>query len=138
MSDVLWGIIVQAFKHSAANTSTIDPKESLYDFFVKKVPEAFPTDSESQRKIILQMSEMWGAFVGSPVERQSLKFFWLEECIDGGVFSFHLHTFQEHPRPSSLYKISVYLFDHKYEHVLATNVQQRIFSVLELIKISLN
>jgi hypothetical protein len=107
LSDVLWGIIVQAFKHSAANTSTIDPKESLYDFFVKKVPEAFPTDSESQRKIILQMSEMWGAFVGSPVERQSLKFFWLEECIDGGVFSFHLHTFQEHPRPSSLYKISV-------------------------------
>jgi predicted NAD/FAD-dependent oxidoreductase len=26
---------------------------------------------------------MWGAFVGSPIQRQSLKFFWLEECIDG-------------------------------------------------------
>ena len=84
MSDVLWGIIVQAFKHSATNTSTIDPKESLYDFFVKKVPEAFPTDSESQRKIILQMSEMWGAFVGRPVDQQSMKFFWLEETVEGG------------------------------------------------------
>ena len=26
---------------------------------------------------------MWGAYVGSPVERQSLKFFFLEECIEG-------------------------------------------------------
>ena len=25
----------------------------------------------------------WGAFVGSPVQNQSLKFFWMEECIDG-------------------------------------------------------
>jgi hypothetical protein len=88
----MWGIIVQAFKHSAAHSSTIDPKDSLYDFFVERVQEAFPTDSERQQKIVLQMSEMWGAFVGSPVERQSLKFFWLEECIDGGMFSSHLHN----------------------------------------------
>jgi predicted NAD/FAD-dependent oxidoreductase len=26
---------------------------------------------------------MWGAFVGSPIQTQSLRFFWLEECIDG-------------------------------------------------------
>ena len=71
----MWGINDQAFKHSTANTSTIDPRESLYDLFVEKVREAFPTDSERQRKIILQMSEIWLAFVGSPVERQSLKFF---------------------------------------------------------------
>ena len=30
---------------------------------------------------------MWGAFVGSPVSSQSLKYFWLEECIEGeGLF----------------------------------------------------
>jgi hypothetical protein len=132
---------VQAFKHSAANTSTIDPKESLYDFIVKKVPEVFPTDSQSQRKIILQMSEMWGTFVGSPVERQSLKFFWLEECIDGGMFSSHLISkklSRSIPGCQAFAKISVYLHDHMYEHVLVTNVQQRIFSVPGLIKIYLN
>ena len=31
----------------------------------------------------LGMAQMWGAYVGSPVQRQSLKFFWLEECIEG-------------------------------------------------------
>jgi hypothetical protein len=85
--DAMWGIIVQAFKYSTRNTSTIDSQESLYDFFEKKVQEAFPVDSglEEQREIVMQMSELWGAFVGSPVTRQSLKFFWLEECIDGGM-----------------------------------------------------
>lgn len=26
---------------------------------------------------------MWGDFVGEPIEKQSLRFFWLEECIEG-------------------------------------------------------
>jgi hypothetical protein len=85
----MWGIIVQAFKHSAENSSTIDPQESLHDFFTVKVKDIFPEDSSAeQRKIVMQMSDLWGAFVGSPVTTQSLKFFWLEECIDGGTLSF--------------------------------------------------
>jgi len=27
---------------------------------------------------------MWGDFVGEPIEKQSMKYFWLEECIEGG------------------------------------------------------
>jgi monoamine oxidase len=86
--EVMWGIIVQAFKYSAENTANIDPSESLYDFFVEKVHEMYPDkgDSEDKRKLVMQMAELWGAFVGSPVSTQSLKFFWLEECIDGGKF----------------------------------------------------
>jgi hypothetical protein len=88
LNDTMWGIIVQAFKHSADNTVTIDPKESLYDFFLEKVQQIFPSQDESrEREIMMQMTEMWGAFVGSPVQTQSLKFFWLEECIDGGMYS---------------------------------------------------
>jgi len=84
LNEALWGVIIQAFKHSADNTASIDPKESLYDFFVEKVQEMFPTKEEArERETMLQMTEMWGAFVGSPVQTQSLKFFWLEECIDG-------------------------------------------------------
>ncbi|TVY84548.1 putative polyamine oxidase [Lachnellula suecica] len=85
LTEAMWGIIVQAFKYSAQNTANIDPKKSLHDFFLEKVQETLPGEenSEQQRKIVMQMAELWGAFVGSPVETQSLKFFWLEECIDG-------------------------------------------------------
>jgi len=86
LSEAMWGIIVQAFKYSSENTSTIDPKKSLYDFFGEKVQETFPAEKDSDKqKKIMQMAEMWGAFVGSPVRTQSLKFFWLEECIEGGI-----------------------------------------------------
>jgi hypothetical protein len=86
LSGKMWEIVIHAFEYSAKNTSTIDPDESLYDFFAEKVKEVFPdaTKQEDQRKIVLHISEMWGAIVGSPVKKQSLKFFWLEECVDGG------------------------------------------------------
>lgn len=85
----MWGIVLQAFEHSLKNTSTIDPEESLYDFFEKKVKDILPgTKHENQRKLVLQFSEMWGAMVGSPVQKQSLKYFYLEECIEGGMLSY--------------------------------------------------
>lgn len=34
---------------------------------------------------VLGMSQMWGAYVGDHVEIQSLKFFYLEDCIEGGM-----------------------------------------------------
>ena len=37
-----------------------------------------------ERELVLGMSQMWGAYVGDPVDRQSLKFFFLEDCINGG------------------------------------------------------
>lgn len=42
---------------------------------------------DQKRKLCLQLSDMWGAFVGGNVKRQSLKFFWLEECLEGGMLS---------------------------------------------------
>ena len=86
LGNIMWGIIKDAFDHSNQNSSTIDANESLYDFYLKRVNEKFPGtgDDERKRKILLQMSEMWGVFVGSAITRQSLKFFWLEECLEGG------------------------------------------------------
>lgn len=90
-SEIVWSIIEQAMKHSEneVESASIPAQESLLDFFKKKVPEMVTKDMEGdtqvddRRETILDMSEMWGAFVGSPIERQSLRFFWLEECIDG-------------------------------------------------------
>ncbi|KAI9819708.1 MAG: hypothetical protein M1832_003942 [Thelocarpon impressellum] len=39
--------------------------------------------SEELRQKVLWVSEVWGAYVGEPIGSQSLKYFWLEECIDG-------------------------------------------------------
>ncbi|TDZ33502.1 putative polyamine oxidase 4 [Colletotrichum spinosum] len=85
-SSIMWDIIQDAFQHSNQNSATIDPDESLWDFFEQKVAEKIPEteeDYETKRSTVLQVAESWGAFIGTPVQTQSLKFFWLEECIDG-------------------------------------------------------
>lgn len=87
-SELMWGIVLQAFKHSEECSAEISPEESLFDFFQSRVVEAIPeteADYERRRELVLQMAESWGAFVGSPVTTQSLKYFWLEECIEGGM-----------------------------------------------------
>ncbi|KAH0611188.1 uncharacterized protein H6S33_011615 [Morchella sextelata] len=38
---------------------------------------------ERRKEIWLAMAEMWGTFIGSSVKRQSLKFFFLEEPLEG-------------------------------------------------------
>ncbi|CAO2651974.1 Nn.00g002570.m01.CDS01 [Neocucurbitaria sp. VM-36] len=90
-TEMVWTIIEQAMKLSNEESAAIPAGKSLYDFFQEQVEEIFPSktkgtsDEGAKRKqqTILQMAEMWGAFVGSPIQKQSLKFFWLEECIDG-------------------------------------------------------
>ncbi|KAF7553432.1 hypothetical protein G7046_g7104 [Stylonectria norvegica] len=85
-SDLVWSIIQDAFKHSNKMYKDIHDDESLHDFFLKQVAEKYPSTEEGyeqKRSTIMQMAEMWGAFIGSPIHRQSLKYFWLEECIEG-------------------------------------------------------
>lgn len=90
-TELVWTIIEQAVKLSNAKSASIPSEKSLYDHFQEQVKEMIISSSdgfseeEAQKKqqMILQMSEMWGSFVGSPIQRQSLRFFWLEECIDG-------------------------------------------------------
>ncbi|KAF4554976.1 Flavin containing amine oxidoreductase-like protein 1 [Elsinoe fawcettii] len=86
---LLWddGLIAKAFKYSEENKDSISSDESLFDFFKKQTESMFkdlnPKEAEMRRTTLLNISRMWGAYVGSPIERQSLKFFWLEECIEG-------------------------------------------------------
>lgn len=40
--------------------------------------------AEDSSALVLQMARIWGDFIGDPIEKQSLKYLWLEECIDGG------------------------------------------------------
>lgn len=81
-SELVWEIISNAFKYSRENGSSIPPQSSLMDFFRSEAKRRELDDASS--KLIFQMACMWGDFVGEPIEKQSLRFFWLEECIDGG------------------------------------------------------
>ncbi|KAJ3497853.1 hypothetical protein NLG97_g1577 [Lecanicillium saksenae] len=82
---IMWDIIEEAFGYSEMSGAEIDPNKSLMDFFREKVPlkiQDDEPDAEKKREMVYQLCETWGAFIGSPVTKQSLKFFWLEECID--------------------------------------------------------
>lgn len=79
---VVWDVLADAFEYSNENCKTIAPDLSLKDFFREKLSRS-PLDEEAQ-KVVLELAEMWGGFIGDPFERQSLKWVWLEECLDGG------------------------------------------------------
>ncbi|KAK5115339.1 hypothetical protein LTR62_001539 [Meristemomyces frigidus] len=86
---LLWddGLIADAFRYSNEHHDEIDPQCSLQVYFEERSETLFKQlpDDEAKRKreTLLLVTRMWGAYIGSPVTRQSLKFFWLEECIQG-------------------------------------------------------
>ncbi|TID18388.1 FAD/NAD(P)-binding domain-containing protein [Venturia nashicola] len=99
VSESMWELIGKAFKHSNSNSATIPASESLLDFIKdhadEQIQEPFPIEYQAtedckngkvkmpKKELMLSLSEQWGSFVGGAVETQSLKFFWLEECLDG-------------------------------------------------------
>ena len=83
LCNVQWEIIEEAFRHSIQNRMSIPESESLYDYFVSRAAGLLP-DGEDQG-LLLAMSEMWGNSTGVPIQRQSLRFAWMEECCAGGM-----------------------------------------------------
>ncbi|EXJ83240.1 hypothetical protein A1O1_06859 [Capronia coronata CBS 617.96] len=81
LSGKVWEMLVGAFKYSDEHSATIDPHTSLAEYFREQL-SSMDID-EKRRQDILHEAQMWGPFVGDAVEKQSLKFFFLEECIEG-------------------------------------------------------
>ena len=81
MSSTMWELVVEAFKYSDHNTKSIAPEISLYDYFQSELSKRDYT--KSKLKDNLDEAHMWGPFIGESIRRQSLKFFFLEECIEG-------------------------------------------------------
>ncbi|KAL4796941.1 flavin-containing amine oxidase [Aspergillus venezuelensis] len=97
--DILWDIISKAFKYSNEHYMSISPTKSLQDFVIEEA--CHMGLSFEDQALILQIAEMWGGFIGDPLNKQSLKHFWLEECLDGenlfvaGTHSRILHALAE-------------------------------------------
>jgi len=81
-TQAVWSILDDAFEDSRKHSATIPPQKSLMDYFRERVEER-KLPAETARNM-LDHARMWGAMIGTEIERQSYKFFWLEEVIDGG------------------------------------------------------
>ncbi|CAG7960648.1 unnamed protein product [Penicillium olsonii] len=84
VQDFVWTTISEAFKYSNEHGGKITAEKSLLDFFRDRVQQ---TDfSDEVRRLCLDACKLWGTYVGDQVDRQSLRFFRLEECVDGSNF----------------------------------------------------
>lgn len=82
----VWEILETAIEHSTNCSEELHSSASLYSFFEDWCDRAFQSGEITTREVelVLGMSQMWGAYVGDRVELQSLKYFYLEDCIEGG------------------------------------------------------
>jgi hypothetical protein len=82
----VWDILEKANAYSTGHSKEIASSKSLYNFFQDCCNQAILDGEMNDREVelVLKMSEMWGAYVGDRVERQSLKFFFLEDCVASG------------------------------------------------------
>jgi hypothetical protein len=87
LTENMWQMISDAMVYSSNSGKDITKATSLKDYLMEKIKTFYLDDStntaEFDRQHLLYVCETWGAFVGSPIEQQSLKFFWMEECIEG-------------------------------------------------------
>jgi len=91
LSAEVWALIADAFKYSDGNW--LDPRMSLFDYIKARLNEDDHEDKSKTRSAsarlkldkedLLREAEMWGPFVGDPIQTQSMRFFWLEQCIEG-------------------------------------------------------
>lgn len=82
ITDFLFVMVDQAVDYSKEKCDEIPADLSLLDYIHQHLEQADFTDAE--KEACVEFSKTWGSYVGSPIDRQSLKFFSLEEGVDGG------------------------------------------------------
>ena len=82
ISEEFWATILKAFKYSDKHSATTNEQTSLFGWLKDQWSDKFKGDP-GHVHTLLEESRMFGQFVGSPITTQSLKFFWLEEGLDG-------------------------------------------------------
>ncbi|PGH02595.1 hypothetical protein AJ79_07599 [Helicocarpus griseus UAMH5409] len=80
-SDFLWTAVEDAYEYSRLNKDTIPASKSLLDFIKQRLEKT--EFSQYEKEKCVELSKLWGSYIGSPIDRQSLRFFFLEECLEG-------------------------------------------------------
>lgn len=81
MNKFVWDTINNAFAYSEKHGDRIPAELSLLDYFRDQVEKSGL--SAAEKALTLESCKLWGTYMGEPVWRQSLRFFRLEQCIDG-------------------------------------------------------
>lgn len=90
-SEFMWTTIEEAYKYSNTYKDSIPAERSLLDFFQERVERT--GFSVEEKEACLEFCRLWGSYIGDGVERQSLRFFRLEECLDESMFCFFTSFF---------------------------------------------
>lgn len=117
----VWELLERARDHSTQHSHELEPSASLYEFFQASCARALERGDMTRRQVelVLGMSHMWGAYVGDQVERQSLKFFYLEDCIEGGRYETRMHARQANVWRRLLHTNQ--LQEHNGQHICAAS-----------------
>jgi hypothetical protein len=89
--DEVWDIIDLAMDKSSREASSISDSAKMMDFFRYEVEKRSTSTKEKTAteyvRLMNDIVEMWGAFMGDECERQSLKTLWLDAGLEGGKFA---------------------------------------------------
>lgn len=83
-----WEWIVKGLEYSSENSRSIPKDLGLLEWLTREWKEYRKASLKNGKQVdIAELTEecrRWGQFVGSPIEKQSMRFFWLEDGVDGG------------------------------------------------------
>ena len=84
----VWEILEMAIEKSRKESALLSNSSKMMDFFRQEVEKrrSEAKKPELYESLMMQIVEMWGAFMGDECENQSLKNLWLEGGLEGGKF----------------------------------------------------
>ena len=82
----VWDILEMAVDKSHKETASLPDSAKMMDFFRKEVGgrRSQAEKPEAYESLMVQIVEMWGAFMGNECETQGLKNLWLDAGLEGG------------------------------------------------------
>ena len=83
----VWDILEMAMDKSRKETLTLPDSAKMMDFFRQEVGRRYlqARQPKAYESMMVQIVEMWGAFMGGECETQGLKNLWLDAGLEGGI-----------------------------------------------------
>ena len=83
----VWEILEMAMDKSRKETASLPDCTKMMDWFRQEVTKrrSQAEHPEVYESLMMQIVEMWGAFMGNECETQSLKNLWLDAGLEGGI-----------------------------------------------------
>lgn len=91
----VWEILEMAMDKSRKETASLPDSAKMMDWFRREVTRRRPQAKQPDvyESLMMQVVEMWGAFMGSECETQSLKNLWLDAGLEGGILKLQRSSF---------------------------------------------